>query len=242
MALETGTYISDLVSTNPAGSDALAFADDHLRLIKSTLKNTFPNITGAVTATNENLNNGAPVGLICMWSNFSYSGVIPAGWALCNGQVVPKSDGSGNIGTPDLRDRFIVGTGLSYSYGNTGGLPANNLTVSQLPSHTHGVTDPGHAHSVSDPGHHHNISDPGHHHDVYYNGGSGGLNGFSGPVGSSTIKTNSGEMTTGIQILNTQTAIGINSGGTNVTIQNTGSGAAIENRPPYYALAFIMKV
>jgi hypothetical protein len=77
---------------------------------------------------------------------------------------------------------------------------------------------------------------------VYYNGGGGGLNGFSGPVGSSTIKTNSGEMTTGIQILNTQTAIGINSGGTNVSIQNTGSGAAIENRPPYYALAFIMKV
>jgi hypothetical protein len=77
---------------------------------------------------------------------------------------------------------------------------------------------------------------------VYYNGGSGGLNGFSGPVGSSTLKTNSGEATTGIQILNTQTAIGINAGGTNVSIQNTGSGAAIDIRPPYFALYYIMKV
>ncbi len=56
MALETGTYISDLVVTNPTGSDALAFSDDHLRLIKSTVKNTFPNISGAVTKTHTQIN------------------------------------------------------------------------------------------------------------------------------------------------------------------------------------------
>ena len=56
MALETGTYISDLVSTNPAGTDTLDKADDHLRLIKSTVKATFPNITGAVTPTHTELN------------------------------------------------------------------------------------------------------------------------------------------------------------------------------------------
>jgi hypothetical protein len=56
MALETGTYISDLVSTNPVGTDTLDKADDHLRLIKSTVKATFPNITGAVTATHTELN------------------------------------------------------------------------------------------------------------------------------------------------------------------------------------------
>jgi hypothetical protein len=57
MALETGTFISDLVVANPTGSDALAFADDHLRLIKTTVKNTFPNVTGAVTKTHTQLNN-----------------------------------------------------------------------------------------------------------------------------------------------------------------------------------------
>lgn len=53
--LETGTYISDLVATNPLTSDLAATGDDHLRLLKSTIKATFPNINGAVSATDENL-------------------------------------------------------------------------------------------------------------------------------------------------------------------------------------------
>jgi hypothetical protein len=57
--LEAGTYISDLVVTNPTGSDNYATADDHIRLLKSTIKNTFPNINGAVTLTDESLNNVA---------------------------------------------------------------------------------------------------------------------------------------------------------------------------------------
>ena len=51
MALETATYISDLNAANPAATDALAQADDHFRLIKGAVKATFPNVTGAVTAT-----------------------------------------------------------------------------------------------------------------------------------------------------------------------------------------------
>lgn len=56
MALETGTYISDLVSTNPVSADPKSQGDDHLRLLKSTIKTTFPNVTGAVTATQDELN------------------------------------------------------------------------------------------------------------------------------------------------------------------------------------------
>ena len=57
MGLESGTYISDLVVTNPVGStDAVSSLDGHDRLIKSTIKNTFPNITGAVTPTQAELN------------------------------------------------------------------------------------------------------------------------------------------------------------------------------------------
>lgn len=56
MALETGTYISDLNSSNPAAGDAVSAGDDHLRLIKSTVKATFPNVSGAVTATHTELN------------------------------------------------------------------------------------------------------------------------------------------------------------------------------------------
>jgi len=56
MALETGTYIDDLVATNPAGTDAKSTLDDHIKLIKATLLATFPNITGAMTKTHTLLN------------------------------------------------------------------------------------------------------------------------------------------------------------------------------------------
>jgi microcystin-dependent protein len=57
--LETASYISDLVTSNPAASDGMNNADDHMRLIKSAVKATFPSITGAVTATHTDLNNAA---------------------------------------------------------------------------------------------------------------------------------------------------------------------------------------
>lgn len=56
MGLETGTYISDLVSTNPVSSDPKSQGDDHIRFVKATVKATFPNVTGAVTATQAELN------------------------------------------------------------------------------------------------------------------------------------------------------------------------------------------
>ena len=56
MGLETGTYLDSLVTTNPASTDGLAQADDHIRLIKSALKNTLPNLSGAVSTTQAELN------------------------------------------------------------------------------------------------------------------------------------------------------------------------------------------
>ncbi len=56
MALETASFISDLVSTNPVAGDAVSAGDDHIRLIKTTVKATFPNVTGAVTPTHTELN------------------------------------------------------------------------------------------------------------------------------------------------------------------------------------------
>lgn len=58
MALEAGDgFISGLVITNPVNAtDQVAQGDDHLRLIKTALKGTFPNLNGAVTATPAELN------------------------------------------------------------------------------------------------------------------------------------------------------------------------------------------
>lgn len=56
MPLETGTLIKDLVVTNPAHTDGLNTADAHLRLLKATIKNNFPNLTAPVTLTADQLN------------------------------------------------------------------------------------------------------------------------------------------------------------------------------------------
>ena len=66
-----------------------------------------------------------------MWGGSILS--LPQGYALCDGTA----------GTPDLRNRFIVGSGSTYSTGSTGGA-ADAVVV----AHTHTVTDPGHTHPV----------------------------------------------------------------------------------------------
>lgn len=74
---------------------------------------------------------GIPSGCIVIWSGSSAS--IPSGWYLCNG----------SNGTPDLRNRFVVGATSTYAVGATGG-SADAIVV----SHTHSVSDPGHNHTV----------------------------------------------------------------------------------------------
>ena len=233
MALETGTYINSLNASNPVSTDGLSQADDHLRLIKSTIKSTFANIDGAVTSTEDDLNivsgasaagvtaaefqylNGVtsaiqtqltnlmPSGAIILWSGASNA--IPTGFVLCDG----------TNSTPDLRNRFVVGAGDTYAVGATGGADSVTLTTSQIPSHNHSATSTS---TVTDPGHSHTYSGTG------PSGGSGVSSRHAQPA---TETTNSAY--TGISV-STSTSIG-----------NTGGGNSHENRPPYYALCYIMK-
>lgn len=77
------------------------------------------------------LNTALPSGVILIWSGASSA--IPTGWYLCNG----------TNGTPDLRDRFVVGAGSTYDVGNTGG--SKDAVVV---AHTHtGTTDTSGAHN-----------------------------------------------------------------------------------------------
>lgn len=152
MALESGTYISDLVPSNPDGTDTRSQGDDHIRLVKTVLKNTFPNINGPVTMTDEQLNAVGGVGVFCfpgmitMWSGSI--GTIPSGWKLCNG-VGTISTGSP---VPNLVGRFIVGSdtnaGGTYNIGATGGTK-DAITVAHNHIATSTVSDPGHTHTGS---------------------------------------------------------------------------------------------
>lgn len=57
MPVESATYISDLNASNPVGAtDPKSQGDDHLRLIKSAVKASFPGVSGAVSATHAELN------------------------------------------------------------------------------------------------------------------------------------------------------------------------------------------
>jgi hypothetical protein len=84
------------------------------------------------------IKNYLPSGVILMWSGTVAS--IPAGWFLCDG---------GNS-TPDLRDRFVVGAGSTYTPGNTGG-SANAIVVSHTHTASSVVSDPGHSHGYTSP-------------------------------------------------------------------------------------------
>lgn len=62
MTVESATYISGLDPLKPTGSDVKQEGDNHIRLLKQTLINTWPNITGAVTATHTDLNYVSGIG------------------------------------------------------------------------------------------------------------------------------------------------------------------------------------
>ena len=83
MALESTTFISGLVVTNPTSSDNISDGDNHIRLLKSTVKATFPNVAGAVTGTHTAINSAVT----------SANAATNANTAS---QIV-KRDGSGNF-------------------------------------------------------------------------------------------------------------------------------------------------
>jgi len=147
-------------------------------------------------------------GMIIMWSGTIAT--IPSGWALCNG----------SNGTPDLRDRFIIGasqdsggvarTNVTGSLTQTGG-SKDSIVVSHTHTASSSVTDPGHTHTAN----------------IVNEILAGGPFSTVRPValGSGTIGMTTA--TTGVTV--------------STSVSSTGSSGTNANLPPYYALAFIMK-
>lgn len=179
-----------------------------------------------------NYTNDFPSGGIILWSGSIIS--IPTGWALCDGQN----------GTPNLTNSFILGAGGAKNPGDTGGsssyTPSGTVSTptftgtpfSDVINHTHtiSVTDPGHAHITQ-----------------RYPTATGGSSGFtidtsmSGTLADNTlpVKTN----TTGITASSANPGGGVSSitpAGTVSAPTFTGNNATV--LPPYYALAYIMKL
>lgn len=158
---------------------------------------------------------GIPKGGIIMW----YGSIpdIPEGWALCDGIERTASDGT-KITPPNLRDRFVVGAGSGYAVAATGGEATHILTINEMPSHTH-IQDP---HTHTQDAHSHTAGPF-----LNYTRAQGTKDDF-GKGWSENTKTTTSTVATNQN--------------TTATNQNTGGGAAHNNLPPYYALAYIMKL
>jgi microcystin-dependent protein len=159
-----------------------------------------------------------PTGIITVWKGTVAT--IPTGYHLCDG----------TNGTPDLRDKFVVGAGGSYTPGDTGGSDSKTLTNSELPSHDHTAT------IANNGAHEHFVAN--------VDTAIGGQNliatntmADTGNLGTSS-SYNLGGSATAATIGLTSTA------GTHnhtIDIDSTGDGLPFDIRPPYYALCYIMK-
>ena len=177
------------------------------------------------------VNSFVPVGGIIMWSGTIAAAEALTNWKICDGQN----------GTPDLRDKFVLGVGSSVAgstanKGDTGGSNSITLAEGQMPEHNHDITDPGHNHGVSNDSHTHQ-------------GRGLTLNSQFGGVG---ITLGSGQ---GYQVgyrndnvnfdnANTtnSTGITINNNSAGITSQAKGSGDSVDIRSAFLALCYIIRV
>ena len=166
-----------------------------------------------------------PTGVITLWSG----GVVPDGWALCDG----------TNGTPNLLDRFVVGAGSIYGADTTGG-SADSVAVTH--THTASTNNTGnHTHSVTGSA----ASAGNHTHSYTKQSGSVKLD-SGGSIGASSYPVSSTGGTTGSGGAHTHsisgTAASKGAHAHTITVNKAGSDGTNKNLPPYYALAYIMKI
>ena len=148
---------------------------------------TYDNLYGIIGVLNTSTGTTIPTGMISLW--YGSIGSVPLGWYLCDG----------TNGTPDLRDKFIVGAGSTYAVAATGG-SADAIVVSHNHTATSVVTDSGHSHFVGA--------------DVNQASGGIGRNGVSGNPATGPQPTSTA--TTGITVATTNTSAGVS--GTNANL------------------------
>lgn len=129
MGLEAATFISQLVASNPVGAtDPKAQGDDHLRLIKSALQNTFPNITAAVNPTATELNQLVGVtGPVEAMRGMPFTSQ-PAPYALAAGDIGKFLD----ISTAGLVTLGALAAGFSCVISNVSGADITLTSTSGL--------------------------------------------------------------------------------------------------------------
>jgi len=227
-------YISDLNANWPAGTDLPDAGDDHLRGIKNVLQKTFPNISGPVTLTQDQINRGSvPAGAILPF----YMATPPVGWSRTAGlsqtfglRIVPSATNGGTFGGTD--DPILNDKVPSHTHG------FSSVTAGASVDHTHafsGVSGYQNENSV----HTHVVNDPTHAH----NGQVGIGSGLGAAGGSGIVQGSIGYAGTGISINAASTdhthsfsgnTIGANQGHTHSLSGTTVVNGSAANWTPRY--------
>ena len=233
--------LSDYSTTASSNGNVLAGIDIAENCLPSNLNNAQRQVMADLATdlarangSQEGLATGVsfalPRGFIGMWSGSLAA--IPTGWTLCDG----------TNGAPDLSDRFVVATGSTYTaIGATGGQNSVTLAEANIPEHEHDFSD-----SPTLPPHVHNDGtyqatglpfklwpnldvSGGSEGQGYYYGGANDLFDVTGYSGNPQTSSTDATVPT-ITVSGTTTKYG------------SATPTAIDNRPAYYALAFIMKL
>lgn len=175
MALETSTYIDGLVATNPTSSDNVGDGDNHIRLLKSTIKATFPNLTGAVSGTQAainsavtdannatNANTASTIVKRDASGNFSAGAITASLTGDVTGNVTGNTTGTHTGNTAGTHTGNVVGnvtgntSGTAGSWANArtitlGGDLSGNVSIdgSQNVTLTAAIVDDSHNHTIA---------------------------------------------------------------------------------------------
>jgi microcystin-dependent protein len=164
------------------------------------------------------------VGQVIMW--YGTIGNIPDGWALCNG----------SNGTPDLRNRFVVGAGDTYALDATGGAVTD--TTSSDGSHDHDVTVGSHALTVEEL--------PEHSHRILYQANSNysasGSSQFRTMQVTNNVQYQTNNETTGTPVIEATGEGAAHSHEAGATSNDGAHTHTVDTLPPYKALYYIMFV
>lgn len=233
--------------------NSLEYINTNFANLKSNESELCESLTSAITAVESF--KAIPLGTIVMWSGIvvnssntainsndiiqnaeayiQVNGNKDSNWAVCTGRVY------GAVTTPNLIGRFIVGAGrtpntstfndddrIQYNVGDTGGSELFQLSISNLPAHTHGL--------VSSPTTTANLLND------------------STSITITTQTYSAGDRRDGPNRRpwpNNVTSVTLNKETTNTSdlvpslaIGNTGGDLPHENRPPFYSLYYIMRI
>jgi microcystin-dependent protein len=203
------------------------------------MSNTFPN----TYLYNSHSLSPPPMSIMAYFYNYNSTVAgegDPDGWVICDGFTRTVTDGrfaiiapllntimgvssntANSITPPNLKSRFLYGSptpsasiGSVGAIGSVGGAPNVTLTVNEMPSHNHSVTDPGHTHTT-----------------FFYGNGNG------------SVQNNDGSILSYVKTENNYTPVnqGSSNSTTGITINANGGNQPVPILPPFMYINYIMK-